>query len=151
MSLALFERMSRHARLLATILALAPAAAHADPAPAPLKLAILAGPGVRVEWLRDDSDTYSKVRMLPSLAATVAYRLSPHFALGIHANAARYSDEVIHPDETLRWNVISVDRGIVDPPVRISWRYHPAHAARRAGRFSALVSRRSGVLRRASR
>ena len=88
--------------LLATMLALAPAAAHADPTHEPPKLAILAGPGVRAEWLRGSMSSYSKVRMLPSLAATVAYRGWMNFALGIHANATRYSDQMIYPDENFR-------------------------------------------------
>lgn len=104
--------MSACARLLATMLVLASAAAHADPTPEPPKLVILAGPGVRALWLRDDSASYSNVRMLPSLAATVAYRLSTEWALGIHANATRSSDEMIYPDETMKWSVLSFDLGI---------------------------------------
>ena len=112
-------RMSSPARLLATQLALAPVVAHADPAQEPLldgseppKLAILAGPGVRAQWLHDDMGSSSKTRMLPSLAATIAYRMSPNLALGIHANAARSSDEMVYPDETITWSVLSLDLGI---------------------------------------
>jgi hypothetical protein len=107
--------MSSYACLLATMLALAPAAAHADPTHEPPKLEILAGPGVRTQWLHGDMDSGSGVRMLPSLAATVAYRISTHLALGIHANATRSSDQEFNADETIKWSVLSVDLAVAMP------------------------------------
>jgi len=97
--------------LLATVLALSPAAAHADPTHEPT-LAILAGPGVRAQWLRDGMSSYSNVRMLPSLDMTVAYRMSTRLALGIHANATRSTDHLFGPDETASWSVFSADLAI---------------------------------------
>jgi hypothetical protein len=104
--------MSRQACLLATMLALAPAAAHADPADEPPELTILSGLGVRAEWLRDEVASESQLRKLPSFATTIAYRGWTHFALGIHANAARSSDGFDLAEEQASWNVISVDLAI---------------------------------------
>jgi hypothetical protein len=102
--------MVRHAALLATMLALSTATAHADSTQEPSQLAILAGPGVRAQRLR--ADTYSETRMLPSLAATVANRFRPDLAVGIHVNVARYTDQVWHPDESSDWSYLSLDLAI---------------------------------------
>lgn len=104
--------MSPGARLLAAmvILALVGVVEHAGPAqaeptraptpetagpsgaatPAPARLAILAGLGLRETWLRNDREyPETETRTHGALAATLAYRVSEHLAIGVHASAAR--------------------------------------------------------------
>lgn len=93
--------------------------AHAAPASqSPPRLAILAGLGVREAWLsRDGGYPPTQTQTIGALAATVAYRVSDHFAIGVHANAARSRD---HEDffgntteEHERSSVLAVDLSIV--------------------------------------
>jgi hypothetical protein len=100
------------------MLALASAAAHAEPAnEPPPKLAILVGPGLRKAWLHND-DVYpaSHDQTLGALTATIAYRVSSHVALGVHAGAARSSDQLQEDGNTSSqsqsWNVAAVDLAI---------------------------------------
>lgn len=96
---------------------LATPAVRADPAESPPRLAILVGPAVRHAWLHDTSAiSVSTEQTVPALAGTLALRVVPHLAFGIHIAAARATDGEAspgnHSSDQQSWSVLSIDLAI---------------------------------------